>query len=239
MNSSFDNPYASPITAAQAAPAERVGFIRRTYAHLAGAIAIFAALEFLLFQLITPEQVFGLLGASQFSWLIVLGAFIGVSFLAERWANSDTSVGVQYFGLGLYIVAESLIFLPLLMMAEITAGVELIGQAGILTLFLFGGLSAIAFTTKKDFSFLGGMLKMAFFVALGLIVLATFTPMTLGIWFSGAMIIVAAASILYSTSNVIHHYRPTQHVAASLSLFASVALLFWYVLRFMMAFGRD
>ena len=58
--------------------------------------------------------------------------------------------------------------------------------------------------------------------------------------FSAAMIVFACGWILYDTSNVLHHYRIGQHVAASLALFASVALLFWYVLRLVMALtSRD
>jgi FtsH-binding integral membrane protein len=45
------------------------------------------------------------------------------------------------------------------------------------------------------------------------------------------MIAFACGYILYDTSNVMLHYRTTQHVAAALALFASVMLLFWYVLR--------
>ncbi len=58
---------------------------------------------------------------------------------------------------------------------------------------------------------------------------------SLGLWFTGALIAVACGYILYDTSNVLHHYRIGQHVAASLSLFASLALLFWYVLRLFMS----
>ena len=54
------------------------------------------------------------------------------------------------------------------------------------------------------------------------------------------MVLLASISILYSTSNIIHHYGTEQYVAASLGLFASVALLFWYVLRIiMMIRGSD
>ena len=49
------------------------------------------------------------------------------------------------------------------------------------------------------------------------------------------MIVLASGSILYNTSAIMYHYAPGQHVAASLSLFASVALLFWYVLRLFMS----
>jgi FtsH-binding integral membrane protein len=43
---------------------------------------------------------------------------------------------------------------------------------------------------------------------------------------------------MYDTSNVLHHYRTDQYVAASLALFASVAMLFFYVLRLVMAFSN-
>lgn len=54
------------------------------------------------------------------------------------------------------------------------------------------------------------------------------------------MVLFAAGSILYTTSNILHHYRADQHVAAALSLFAGVALLFWYVLQVVMSLaGRE
>ena len=52
-----------------------------------------------------------------YSWLIVIGLFMGVSYLANMWAHSDTSPGVQYLGLALYTVAEAIILLPLLYLA--------------------------------------------------------------------------------------------------------------------------
>ena len=57
----------------------------------------------------------------------------------------------------------------------------------------------------------------------------------LGPIFTYAMIALACGYILYHTSNVLHHYRIGQHVAAALALFASVALLFWYILQLFMS----
>jgi len=228
------NPYASPYSVAQSPDNVRTSFYQKTYLHLAGAIGAFVILEALLFQIPGIEKkVFGILGASSYSWLFVLGGFMVASWVAEKWANSDTSQGLQYAGLGLFIVAEALIFLPLLLIAS-TFYSGVIGQAAIITAGLFAGLTFVAFTTKKDFSFLGGILKIAGFIALGLIVVSIIGGFNLGTWFSGIMILFAGGSILYQTSNIIHHYRPDQHVAASLGLFASVALLFWYVLRILM-----
>jgi FtsH-binding integral membrane protein len=234
MNSSF-NPYA--VGAVAEAPLEtRTAFVRKTYSHLAGAIGAFVIIEWLLLSLIPAETIFGMLGASKYSWLIVLAGFMGVSWLANKWAYGGASKGMQYAGLGLYVVAEAVIFLPLILMATIYDP-SAIGKAGVVTGFMVLGITAIAFTTKKDFSFLGGFLKIGCLIALGVIVASVFMGFSLGIWFSAAMVLVASCSILYNTSQIMYHYNPGQHVAAALSLFASVALLFWYVLRLFM--NRD
>nr|XP_061803710.1 uncharacterized protein PA2604-like [Nerophis lumbriciformis] len=241
----YTDVYASPQSVANAPENARTSFYRRTYLHVAAALAALIGLEAALLQIPGIENtVMGLLGTSKFSWLIVLGAFMGVSWLANKWAFSGASRTTQYAGLSIYVVAQALIFLPLILIATSFASItgnNVILQAGVITLGLFGGLTFIAFTTKKDFSFLGGFLKIAFFIAIGLIVASIFFGgFSLGLWFSGAMILVMGASILYQTSNIIHHFGPDQHVAASLGLFASIATLFWYVLQFLMQFtGSD
>ena len=68
------------------------------------------------------------------------------------------------------------------------------------------------------------------FAALGFIVASALFGFSLGNVFAFVMVAFAGSSILYQTSNVLHRFRTDQHVAASLTLFASVALLFWYIL---------
>ena len=233
------NPYASPYSVAQSPADTRTEFYQKTYLHLAGAIGVFILLEVALFSIPGIElKVLSMLQG--FNWLLVLGLFMVASWVANKWAVSDTSRSMQYAGLGLYIVAEAIIFLPILVIATYYTGQSgLVGQAGIITAALFAGLTFVAFTTKKDFSFLGGVLKISFFVALGLIVASMFMGFNLGLWFSGAMVLIAGCSILYQTSNIIHQFRPDQYVAASLGLFASVALLFWYVLQILMSLSNN
>src|SRR4051794_28194135 len=98
------------------ATSERAAFIRKTYAHLAGAIAAFVAIEFVLVNVVDPRQLLAILGRSPYMWLVVLGAFMVTGWIAEYWARSTTSTALQYCGLGLYVVAEAAIFLPILMM---------------------------------------------------------------------------------------------------------------------------
>lgn len=216
----------------------RAAFIRRTYGHLAGAILLFMVLESLLLAIPGIEVlVYRML--SGFSWLIVLGLFMFVSYIANKWAYSDKSMEMQYLGLGLYVAAEAVIFLPILFIAS-SYFPGIISQAAFMTVVLFTGLTWIVITTKKDFSFLRGILSMGFLIMLGVIVVSILFGFNLGILFSSIMILLAAGSILYTTSAIQRHFRPSQHVAASLALFASVALMFWYILQILMAFsGRD
>ncbi|MEO0852800.1 MAG: Bax inhibitor-1 family protein [Cyanobacteria bacterium J06648_11] len=223
------------IAVAQARPSERAEFIRKTYQHLAGAVGAFIVLEYLLLQSGLAAAIFNLVAASRFSWLLVLGGFALLGWMSRGMAAKANDTRAQYIGLGLYVVAEALIFAPLIYIAATFSDPTVIPTAGILTSLMFAGLTAVAFTTKKDFSFLGSILKVSGFVALGLIICSTIFGFTLGLVFSVAMVAFASAAILYDTSKVIHNYAAHQYVAASLELFASVALLFWYVLRIVMA----
>ncbi len=219
-------------SAADALPEERASFIRKTYIHLAGALAAFALIEsFLMMSGIGGVIAQTVFMGGRLSWFIVLAVFMGVSTVANNWANSQTSKGMQYLGLGLYTVAEAIIFVPLLFIVNYYSGSDVILKAGIVTLGLFLGITAVVFLTRKDFSFLGPILSIAGFVALGFIAVNLIFGFSIGNIFAFLMVAFAGGSILYQTSNVLHTYRPNQHVAASLSLFSSVALLFWYILQ--------
>ena len=163
-----------------------------------------------------------------------------VGWVAKSWARSDASPGLQYLGLASYVVAEAVIFLPLLYLIEYMAiknpdleGV--IPTAGILTLGVFGGLTLGVFLTKQDFSFLGPILAIGGLLAMGFIVASCFFPINLGMIFCFAMVALMSGYILYYTSNVLFHYRTDQHVAAALALFACVATLFWYILQIVLS----
>lgn len=236
--SNASNPYSTWGTiAADADTNERAQFIRQTYLHLGGAVLVFVALEAFLLSLPGIGNIVAMVAGSQFGWLLVLGGFFGVSILANSWANSATSVSTQYMGLALYVVAEAVIFVPLLYVAQNFApeNSNVLGIAGALTLVVFTGLTAIVLISGADFSFLRNVLMVGGLVAMGVIVCGMIFQFTLGLVFIGAMLALASGYILYDTSNVLHHYRIGQHVAASLALFASVALLFWYMVQLVLS----
>lgn len=217
------------VSVARATPNERQKFIKNTYIHLAGAVAAFIVVEFILFQLGIAEALTSFIAGNRFGWLMILGGFSLLGWMSRSLVTEADNVNKQYAGLGAYIVGEALIFAPILYIAASYAP-GVIPMAAILTLMMFVGITTVAFTSGRDFSFLGNFLRIGGFIALGLIICSVLFGFTLGLIFSAVMIVFASAAILYTTSNIIHRYATHQYVAASLELFASVALLFYYIL---------
>lgn len=217
----------------------KVAFYKKTYTHLAFAVLLFVVVEYIFFQI--PAVVnFAFSLTDGWLWLVMLGGFMLATNYAERMAMSSKDKNMHYLGLLLYVVAEAFIFIPLIGMAMVFSESQsgdssnLLTQAAIMTLALFTGLSAIVLITKKDFSFMRSILSVGFFIALGLILAGVLFGFNLGLWFSVGMVILAAGSILYQTSNMVHKYEEDQYVAASLGLFASLMLLFWYIISIFM-----
>ena len=207
---------------------EREVFIIRTYVHLLGAVLAFTAIEWVLFSTgIAWTMARAMLSTS---WLLVLGGFVLVSWIASRAAHTARSTAAQYAALAGFVVAEAIIFVPLLAIA-FTQAPGAVQSAVTVTAIGFAGLTAVAFLSRKDFSFLGAFVRWVGVMALVAIVAAVLFGFELGTWFSVGMIALAGAAILYDTSNVIRRFPTDRHVAASLQLFASVALMLWYVLR--------
>src|SRR5262252_3055235 len=117
-------------------------FIARTYTHLLAAIALFLAIEVFLFS--SGYSVSIARAMLSVNWLLVLGAFVIVSWFASSAAASATSLGAQYGALGLFVTAEAIIFVPMLYIANSVAP-GAIQSAGALTAIGFAGLTAIAF----------------------------------------------------------------------------------------------
>jgi FtsH-binding integral membrane protein len=233
---SFGYPATTYAPASQAHVDERAKFIVRTYNHLFGAIILFTLIEVILFQTgIAYALAQSMLGTS---WLLVMGGFVLVSWLASRAAFTATRRSTQYLALAGFVVAEALVFVPLLVVAQLTAP-GAIQSAGIVTILGFAGLTLVAFRTRKDFTFLGGLLRWIGIMALVAIVASVIFGFQLGVWFSVAMIAFAGGAILFDTSNVLRHFPTDRHVSAALQLFSSVALMFWYVLRLFIGSSRN
>lgn len=231
----MENSMQNKIILSQATDQERVAFYKKTYAHVAGGVLAFIAFEYLLFQSVNIVE-FALSMTVGSRWLIMLIGFMLVTSYAESTVMKTTNKNVQYMGYALYIFAQSFIFIPLIFIAiTYTESFEILKQSAIVTLSLFTGISAVAFITKKDFSFMRAGLTIGFFIAIGLIVAGMLFGFDLGLWFSVGMCVLAGGAILYQTSNLIHKYGTEDYIPASLGLFASLMLLFWYVIQIFMS----
>ncbi|KAB8153663.1 permease [Kordia sp. TARA_039_SRF] len=211
---------------------KKVAFYKKTYTYLAFSVLLFVVVEYLFLQVDFIVNI-GLQMIQGWTWLVVLGLFMLATNYAERLALKSKDKTMHHAALFLYVVAEAFIFVPLIYIALRFSEVNetaVLTQAAIMTLALFTGLSAIVFMTRKDFSFLSSILTIGGFLAIGLIVAGMIFGFHLGLWFSVGMVVLAAGSILYQTSNMIHRYEEDQYVAASLGLFASLMLLFWYII---------
>ena len=210
---------------------DRSTFIWKCYAHVVVAILAFAAVSVYLF---TSGISAAIAAPMMNNWFLVLGAFILASWGATHVAHRIESKNAQYAAFAAFIVVEALIFAPMLYIAymmepgiiDSAAGVTVLGSVGLI---------AVAMITRKDFSFLRGMLVWIGILALVAIAGSLLFGFQLGTWFSVAMIGFAGAAVLYDTSNIMHHYPQDRYVAASMALFASIAVLFWYILRMFMS----
>lgn len=210
---------------------QKASFYRKTYLHVALAVLAFVFVEASLIAFIPHEWIVAMF-SGKFIWLLIIGGMWLGSFLANKWTMSQ-SRAIQYAGLAFYVLLEAIIFLPMIFIALsfAEAGIEMLLQAGLITLMLFIGLSGVALTSKRDFSFLRSIIIIGGAISIGLIIAGAIFGFDLGLWFSVGMVFLAGAAILYETNQLKNIYTPNQYVGASLQLFSSIMLLFWYVLR--------
>jgi FtsH-binding integral membrane protein len=232
----MENNIQNKVMVGQLSDIDKVAFYKKTYSHVAGGVLVFILFEYLLLQ--SDAIVDFMLSMTEgWRWLIMLGGFMFITNYAEKMTLKTPDKNMQYLAFGIYILAEALIFVPLIYIAAfyMESGPEILNQAAIVTLALFTGLSAVVFVTKKDFSFLRTGLTVGFFIAMGLIIAGSLFGFNLGLWFSVGMCLLAAGAIIYQTSNLVNKYSNDEYIPAALGLFASLMLLFWYVLSIFMS----
>jgi len=254
----------NPFIVADAPAADRAAFFRRTYGLVAIGFAAFAALLAIFFVGFEVKHgvrglydttygtgiaaaIFGglqgmLRSMGSWSMLLVMLAFWGATTVAQSLAFNRASRTAQYAGLGLYVVLEALIFVPLIgYVIYSTKGnaSSVLMPAGIVTGGMIAGLTALVFMTNLDFSFLRIAIILGSFAALAIVLVAAIAGLTLGAWFSIAMIVLMASVILYQTNEIKNTLETDQHVAAAFILFSSFVTLLFYVIRFFAGRGRD
>jgi len=228
-------PAGSDAVGVEQLAAMRGVFLRRVYGHLAAAIAAFTLIQVLMFRTGVAYALFDAI--VRVNWLLILGGFMLVGWLGRSIAYNARSITSQYGGLLIYVVGQSIIFAPMLVIAKLNVP-GAIENAAIITLIGFSLLTMVALSMRQNFSFLGSILRWAGIVALGGIVAGVVFGFELGTWFSVGMIALAGAAVLYDTQRILVSFPDDRFVGAALELFASIALMFWYVLRLLLGSRR-
>jgi modulator of FtsH protease len=212
-----------PQTAAQASVAERVGFIRKVYGLFF--VATLFAVGGVALGFIFPPLMIAALEHPWIALLVMLGAVMGAQAVRHQ-------PGINLLALFGFTTLTGVIISPLLYLISRTNPASIV-QAGVLTVGIFGGLTAYAFISKRDFSFLRGMLVTGLIV----VILAGFLNVlfvgSLGLGFAVAVatLLLFAGFVLYDTSNIIHRYPTNEYVAGALSLYLDAFNIFLALLR--------
>lgn len=227
---------------------DRLAFIRKTYSLLTIALIGFAGMTagIIKFAPETSLRFSSWALQGRWNWLLVIGLFMVVGMVAQKLATSETSRTLQYIGLGVAVFAQAVLLQPLIWVLMVRFGhgemvgqaTSILGQAVVITVAIFAGLTLTVFLTKKDFSFMRGALTIAMFAFIGVALASMIFGFQLGAVFCGVGILLMGGYILYQTSLIMNYFPPTAHVAAALMLFSTVATLFWYVLQFLMEMNR-
>lgn len=229
----------NPFIVSEAPASDRVAFFKRTYLHVAGAFAAFGALLYAFFVTDVARSImqgFGSIMGSMggFGILVVMLMFWGGTYVAQKMAENRASRPSQYLGLGLYVVLEAIIFVPLIVMVAMKTNGnpgEILIPACAVTAALVVGLTVAVFTMGIDFSFLRVAIVIGSICALGIILVSIFTNSNLGNWFSIIMILLMATVILYQTQVIKDSCETDQHVLAAFILFSAFVTLLFYVIR--------
>ncbi|MDR2981963.1 MAG: Bax inhibitor-1 family protein [Puniceicoccales bacterium] len=236
---SYDNPF----VVAEAPADARATFYRKTYGLVAVAFLGWVLTLFAIFAVGMHIPILNaIMSLGSIGWVAVLGLFWIATSVAQSMAFSRSSRATQYMGLAIYVVAEAIIFVPLIAIVLMQAGGsldtafrEILGPAGGVTALLITGLTVTVFMTRTDFSFLKTAVVLGSFAALGVIIVVAVCGLSLGAWFSMAMVALMAAAILWQTWKVKNECDTDQYVGAAVVLFAGFITMLWYVIRLFMS----
>jgi modulator of FtsH protease len=214
--------WGSVTTAAQASLSERTSFIRKVYALFFAGILF--AIGGVLAGFAVPELMMGV-AAHPFIGLLVL---MGGVFAAQAVRHTPGLNIVALFG---FTALTGLIMSPAMWYFRLTNPASIV-QAGVLTVGIFGGLTAYVFISKKDFSFMRGMVMTGLIIVFLSALLNMFIASSaFGFAVSVAALLLFSGFVLYDTSNIIRRYPVNEYIAGALSLYLDAFNIFLSLLR--------
>lgn len=162
-------------------------------------------------------------------WIGTL-VFFGVFFLAMAVRKVP---GANVLALLAFTFVTGAFFAPALMLAVLKTGsMAVVYQAAGITGSIFVGLTAYTFISKKDFSFLGGIVYVGLFAVIGIMLVNFFVQSeAANIAVSWIGSVLFSLFILFDTSRILRTHQSDEYVSGALSLFLDFINLFLFILR--------
>ncbi|HVF43667.1 MAG TPA: Bax inhibitor-1/YccA family protein [Pyrinomonadaceae bacterium] len=216
-------------TAARAGVEERMGFVRKVYA------LFFAAILFAIVGVGVGVSYRPLLVFAFEHPYVMFFAMIGGVMGAQAVRHVP---GVNLAALFGFTALTGVVISPLIAVYTRLNPASIL-QAGVLTVAIFGGLTAYVFVSKKDFSFMRGMVVTGLIVVFAASLLNFFVVGSSAFAFaiSCAALLLFSGFVLYDTSNIIRRYPTNEYVSGALSLYLDAFNIFLALLRILNA-GR-
>ena len=169
--------------------------------------------------------------------IVTMVGYFGLLFLTNKFRDSSLGI-VCVFALTGFM---GLTLGPILnfYVTSISNGSQIVGTALAGTGLIFAGLSAYVLVTRKDFSFIGGMLMAGILVAFLASLASIFIQMpALSLAISAMFILLMSGMILFQTSQIIHGGE-TNYISATVTLYIAIYNIFLSLLQILGIFGGD
>ena len=166
----------------------------------------------------------------------MIGAMVLGMFVLPKTANSAAGIGVVFLITGMLGFAIG----PMLSMyLSLSSGPQVVLTALGGTAAIFVGLSAYAVNSKKDFSFMRGMLLGGMITVLVLFLAQIFLQMpALQLAISGFVILLMSGFILMETSSIVRGGE-TNYIMATYGMYLSIFNIFIHLLAILGIMSED
>lgn len=167
--------------------------------------------------------------------IVTIAGYFGLLFLTSKFQNS---------ALGILFVFALTGFMGLTLGPILSFYINTLPNGGQIVMTALGGtgaifasLSAYVLVTRKDFSFMGGMLMAGILVAFLASLATLFFPMpALSLAVSAMFILLMSGLILFQTSQILHGGE-TNYISATVTLYVAIYNLFLSLLSIFGIFG--
>ncbi|MBU2512986.1 Bax inhibitor-1/YccA family protein [bacterium] len=212
--------YARPIPASQVSVPERMAFLRKVYGLLAISVLLAGAASWMTLN----NEAFLVTVASNYI-LFIVAEFAAIFF--AFWARKKENLGL--IALFTFTILTGITTAPVLL--RYTGST--VTNAAFLTGITFLGLSFYTIRSKKDFSFMGGMLTTGLIILIvgGLLNAFLFKSSAFSFLYSAAGVFIFSGFIIYDTFNILNRYPTDEYISATLSLYLDVLNLFLMLLH--------